>query len=60
MNKDKYRIIALIGESGSGKDHLLKALTNSHPEYNKIINYTSRPQRDKEINGVNYHFVTED
>ena len=34
----KYKIIALIGKSGAGKDMLLNATCNAYPDkYNRII-----------------------
>lgn len=52
----KYKIIALFGESGSGKDTVLKELCRGK-EYNKIISVTTRPIREKELQGVDYDFV---
>lgn len=56
----KYKIIALFGKSGSGKntvqEYLIDTLENSH----KIINCTSRPPRDYEKNNVDYHFLSKD
>lgn len=56
----KYKIIALMGEAGSGKDFLLKAAKARYPEYHEIISCTTRPPREGEKNGVNYHFLNED
>ena len=56
-----YNIIALIGKAGAGKDTLLRELLSNHPEsLNEIISCTTRPPRQGEINGKNYHFMTED
>jgi guanylate kinase len=55
--KNKYSIIALIGKSASGKDSLLHQIVAENPNLNKIVNYTSRPQREGEIDGVDYRFV---
>lgn len=55
----KYKMIALIGESGSGKDTILKEIIKN--DKNNIlspkISYTTRPKRDYEIDGIDYHFV---
>ncbi len=55
-----YRIIALFGPSGAGKDTLLKAIEELDLpiEINKIITTTTRPKRDYEIEDVDYHFVS--
>ena len=55
---NKYKIIALIGEAGSGKDFLLRCAKNKYPEYNEIISCTTRPKRSGEIDGKNYYFLT--
>ena len=58
-----YKVIALIGESGCGKDSLMKAIlaTNLGKEqFHEIISYTSRPIRDNETEGVNYHYVSKE
>ena len=55
----KYKIIALIGEAGSGKDRALKEILKKDNNYfNEIIHTTTRPPREKEVDGKNYHFVS--
>ena len=54
----KYDVIALIGEAGAGKDYLYRILVDSYPEVNGLVSYTTRPPREGEVNGVNYHFVS--
>ena len=53
---DKYKILALFGESGAGKD-TLKDILAKREQTNKIVNTTTRPIREGEINGVSYHFI---
>ena len=53
----KYKIVALIGEAGSGKDTILQDLLQNS-NFNEIISYTTRPPRDGEINGKNYFFIS--
>ena len=51
-----------MGKAGSGKDTLLKALFDE-PEFlgaAPIISCTTRPIRDNEIDGVNYHYITKE
>ena len=53
-----YKIIALIGEAGSGKDRILKEVLAAAPtEFNEIISCTTRPPREGEVDGVNYFFI---
>lgn len=55
----KIKILAIMGEAGSGKDTLMKRLVNIDKEhYHEIISCTSRPPREGEQHGVNYYFYT--
>ena len=56
-----YKIIALCGKSGAGKDSLMMAIFSHLEKYlNPIISHTTRPRREKEIADESYHFVSED
>ena len=56
---DKYKIIALYGESGGGKDTLLReAIRIYGDKIHKIVGSTTRPPREGEEDGVAYHFLT--
>ena len=56
-----YKIIALCGKSGAGKDSLMMAVFSHLEKYlNPIISHTTRPRREKEIADESYHFVSED
>lgn len=55
----KIKIIALFGESASGKDTIQKLLTEEYPlTFNPIISCTTRPKRDNEEEGVDYYYLT--
>lgn len=49
-------MIVLVGESASGKSSIERFLVNNY-EYKKVVSYTTRPPRDGEIDGVDYHFI---
>lgn len=49
-------MIVLVGESASGKSSIEKYLVNNY-EYKKVVSYTTRPPRNEEIDGVDYHFI---
>jgi guanylate kinase len=51
-------IIILCGKSGSGKDTILNKMKSFG--YKPLISYTTRPIRDGEKDGNEYHFVTKD
>ena len=59
---NKYTIIAIMGKAGSGKDTLCRALLEEPEFFNArpIISCTTRPIRDNEKDGVDYHFLTND
>lgn len=54
----KIKLIALFGESGTGKDTIQKWLVKNY-NLNGLVSYTTRPKREGEINGVNYCFIDE-
>ena len=53
----KTKIIAIFGKSGTGKGTLQNLLIKLHPDFNKIVSFTTRPKRDNEIEGQDYFFV---
>lgn len=62
LNMNKYNIIAIMGKAGSGKDTLMQALLEE-PEFKDacpIVSCTTRPIRQNETDGVDYHFITVD
>lgn len=53
----KYKIVALIGESGCGKDTILNRVVSEYSHiFHKIITSTTRPPREREVGGFHYHF----
>lgn len=49
--------IILVGAGASGKDYMSGILTNG--SLKKEISLTTRPPRPNEVDGVDYHFVSE-
>lgn len=52
-------MIALLGESGSGKSTIQNVLCKKYG-YEKLITYTTRKPRNGEVDGTDYHFISED
>ena len=54
------KLVALMGKAGSGKDRLLTEIINrdEYQHFQKVINCTTRPIREHEVDGVNYHYLT--
>ena len=53
-----YKIICLIGKSGSGKDTIIQKL-RADLKIPIAISFTSRPMRTGEIQDLTYHFVSD-
>ena len=53
----KYKIIALFGKSGAGKDTIQQWIIQKHP-FHGIVSCTTRPPRDYEVDGKDYHFLS--
>lgn len=51
------RIICILGKSGSGKSTIESKLESLG--YNRIVSYTTRKPRGNEVNGREYHFITD-
>lgn len=54
------KIFYIMGKSSSGKDSIFKEVKKRMPELKDIVLYTTRPIREGETDGVEYHFVNED
>ena len=55
------KLIAIIGEAGTGKDFVTRLLVQQHPDLlSPIISCTTRPKRENEKDGINYYFLTEE
>lgn len=52
-------IIALTGKSGAGKDTVIQKLSYE-TKIPIIISHTTRDMRPNELNGIQYHFVSND
>lgn len=50
------RIYYIMGKSSSGKDTIYKRLLNEQ-DFTPIVLYTTRPMRENEVDGREYHFV---
>lgn len=50
--------IVLCGKAASGKDHMRKVLGSRGFRYG--VSYTTRPPREGEVNGQDYHFISVD
>jgi guanylate kinase len=57
----KARVVCIIGVSGAGKTSVVERLMTMYPDrYRTPISATTRPQREGEQDGRDYHFLTRD
>jgi guanylate kinase len=54
------RLVAICGKRGAGKETVLQALLRNFPGFRRIVPHTTRLARPTEVNGREYHFVTDD
>ena len=60
MTKAKITVVAFVGKSGAGKDYCAHKVVDENPDDTFFItSSTTRPKRDYEVEGVDYHFLTE-
>lgn len=57
MKGEKY-LFVVSGPSGTGKDTVVANLLKKHPEIQHTVSATTRPPREGEKDGINYHFMT--
>jgi len=51
------RIIVISAPSGAGKTSIARLLLERYPSWRFSISATTRPRRDYEVDGVDYHFL---
>ena len=57
-NEEKYEVVALFGKSASGKDTIQKWIVSNFDFVHGIVSCTTRPIRENEKEGIDYHFLT--
>jgi guanylate kinase len=53
------RLYVIAAPSGAGKTSLVKALMEREPQMHFSVSYTTRQPRPNEVDGRDYHFVTQ-
>ncbi len=59
-NRRKGLLFVLSAPAGTGKTTLVTQLVEEYPCVMRSVSYTTREPREGEIDGVDYHFVTEE
>ena len=57
---NKIKLLALFGESSAGKDTIQHWLVSEFTNIHGLVSYTTRPARDYETEGKEYHFTTKE
>jgi guanylate kinase len=52
-------MILVVAPSGAGKSSLVRALLETDPTLSLSVSYTTRQPRPGDVEGINYHFITE-
>ena len=52
-------LVVISGPSGVGKDVTIKCMKDRGAPFYFVVTATTRPQRPGEVNGVDYHFVSQ-
>ena len=53
-------VVIISGPSGVGKDAVVRLLQERRTDLKFVVTATTRPRRDKEVDGVDYFFVSRD
>ena len=57
---NRGRLFVISGPAGAGKSEIVKAVLSKHPDVRLSVSCTTRAPRPGEMDGVSYHFVTEE
>ncbi len=57
MNNERY-LLVVSGPSGAGKDTVVRAMMNKHPEIEISVSATTRKKREGEVHAKDYYFLS--
>ena len=57
---ERGSLFVISGPAGAGKGTIVNKLLEKHPDVGVSVSCTTRQPRPGEVNGVNYHFVTDE
>ena len=57
---NRGNLFVVSGPAGAGKSEIVKNLLKKHPDVKLSVSCTTRAPRPGEIDGVSYHFVTDE
>lgn len=53
-------LIVISGPSGVGKDTVIQRMKTRRLPFHFVVTATTRPKRPEEVDGIDYHFVSQD
>lgn len=57
---NRGRLFVISGPAGVGKSEIVKKVLERHPDVSLSVSCTTRQPRPGEVNGVSYHFVSDE
>ena len=57
---EQGQLVVVSGFSGAGKGTIMKNLISKYPNYALSVSATTRKPREGEVDGVAYHFMSND
>ncbi len=60
MNKKAPFIVTISGVGGAGKNSVMEVFKNHPEKFVYFVSYTDRPQRQDDVPGETYHFLTKE
>ena len=57
---NRGRLFVISGPAGVGKSEIVKTVLRKHPDVRLSVSCTTRAPRPGEVDGVSYHFVTDE
>jgi guanylate kinase len=58
LKNNKYNLLIICGNSGSGKSYFEKNLSSEYPDlFKKLPQTTTRKPRENEVDGKDYHYI---
>ena len=57
---NRGRLFVISGPAGAGKSAIVSKLLETHPDVKLSVSCTTRAPRPGEVDGVSYHFISEE
>lgn len=58
--RESGQLLVITGTTGAGKDTVMREIISQRPEFIQVVTYTSRPKKPGEVEGIDYHFISQE